>query len=76
MINFSDLCIFPIFLMFIFKLDANFPSLQPKCAYFIDIFLFYSSNLSKKYIDFSHKSGIWRIESKKYTPISVISREN
>ncbi len=39
-INFSDLCIFPIFIIFIFKLDANFPSLQLKFLYFLILFLF------------------------------------
>ncbi len=38
-INFSDLGFFSIFVIFIFKLDANFPSLRLKSTYF---FQFYS----------------------------------
>ncbi len=35
-INFSDLRVFPIFVIFIFKLNANFPGLQPKSEYFFN----------------------------------------
>ncbi len=65
-INFSDLSVFPIFVIFIFKLDANFP--RPKSAYFFDFIRFLVSlilalswefgelNL-KKYANFSPKLG-------------------
>ncbi len=62
-INFLDLSVFSIFLIFIFKVDVNFPSLCPKSAIFFSIFFWFYS--SKKYIIFSRKSEIWRIKSKK-----------
>ncbi len=42
-INFSDLSVFPTFVIFIFKLDANFPGLRPKSAYFFDFIHFFVS---------------------------------
>ncbi len=61
-INVLDLSIFSIFVIFIFKLDSSANSRNLHFFQFYSLFWFYSS---KKYVDLGHKSGIWRIKSKK-----------
>ncbi len=49
-LNFLDLSVFPIFIIFVFKLDANFPSLWPKSMYFLYAF----TSLFKVEFDIDH----------------------
>ncbi len=58
-INISDLSVFPIFVIFIFKLDANFPGLQHKSVYFFQFYSFFC------FLDFGLKLGIQRIKLQK-----------
>ncbi len=53
-INFSDLSVFPIFVIFIFKLNANFFGLRPKSTYF-RFYSFFQFYLSKLYVNSSRK---------------------
>ncbi len=45
-IKFSDSSVFPIFI-FILKLDANFPGLRLKSAYFLEFINFFGFNRQK-----------------------------
>ncbi len=58
--------VFPIVIIFMFKLDANCPGLWPKLAYFFDFIHFFWFYSSKKYVNFKCKLEIWQIRSKKY----------
>ncbi len=59
-----------IFIIFIFKLEANFPGLQPKYAYFFD-FIYSFGLICQKNTPILAISRE-QIKSKKY-PISVVS---
>ncbi len=69
-INFSNSSVFPIFVIFTFKLNTNFPSLQLKSALFFLFFSYSCSYSLTKYSNYGHKLGIRRIESKKCTDFS------
>ncbi len=47
-------------------LNANFPSLQPKFAFFQILFIVLVLCVKKICINFAYKSGIQSIKSKKY----------
>ncbi len=73
-INFRDFSVFPIFVIFSIKSDANFSSLAEISVFFSISFIFLVLFI-KKNCDFGHKLRIWRIKSKKKMQISIVNWE-
>ncbi len=67
--------VFPTFVVFIFKLDANFPSLQMKSAHFFDFILIFGF-IPQKYTSISTISWEFDEVNQKNPPISIVSGEN